>query len=763
MILVVVGIALKSSLWLAAAAAMNLLLLRRASAAWRHFVWTLAVVGLVVLPVLPVALPHWRIPVHVATPIAQGNDAARVLGPPAGESPLISTRQAAAVREAAEPLVGRGVSWLAMLPGLYAFGVLLILSRMVVGRITVRRLANRATTLVDPAWTHLLVECRAHMGVWRPVRLLRSLDSTMPMAFGTWRPTILMPSVADTWSSDRRRAVLLHELAHVARRDCLTQMIAAVTCALYWPHPGVWWVARRLRGERELACDDRVLAVGTRARDYAGHLLDLAYTLGGSRAPALTVSMARRGEIEGRMLAALDAARNRATPPMWSRVAGMALAAAMVIPLAAAQATPAPTATAVNQAPTGRPQRVPASRQVGEEELPGTWDLRPSDTAGVVELRLHERRDSSSGFSISTRELEGLSSAILSGAGGPATFRIRRDAGTLTFEGTFRLGVGAGTYSFTPSTTFPGELVKRGFARPSSADLYEFAKGDVGLAFLDELNAQKYAKPDLTQLVSAAEHGVDLDYLSGMSQAGYHLRQIAALITTRDHGVDPAYVRALAAQGLTGLSADVLIRARDHGIDPAYVSDMAALGYGALSIDALIGARDHGIDPAYVRDLRELGYQLTLDELITARDHGVDPEYVRAMSSLGYPRLSLEAAIGARDHGIDSTYVRDLRQLGYTLTLAQLITARDHGIDPDYIRQLSAVGYRQLPVDELITLRDHGVTPQFVREQNDLRQKRLSVDELIRLRDRGGAPVAPTWADLIRAVTNRLGALLIGG
>ena len=316
MILVVVGIALKSSLWLAAAAAMNLLLLRRASGGVAAFrvdprgvVRSRRAAGLA-----RSRSPHWRIPVHVATPIAQGNDAARVLGPPAGESPLISTRQAAAVREAAEPLVGRGVSWLAMLPGLYAFGVLLILSRMVVGRITVRRLANRATTLVDPAWTHLLVECRAHMGVWRPVRLLRSLDSTMPMAFGTWRPTILMPSVADTWSSDRRRAVLLHELAHVARRDCLTQMIAAVTCALYWPHPGVWWVARRLRGERELACDDRVLAVGTRARDYAGHLLDLAYTLGGSRAPALTVSMARRGEIEGRMLAALDAARNPRDP-----------------------------------------------------------------------------------------------------------------------------------------------------------------------------------------------------------------------------------------------------------------------------------------------------------------------------------------------------------------------------------------------------------------------------------------------------------------
>jgi polysaccharide export outer membrane protein len=88
-----------------------------------------------------------------------------------------------------------------------------------------------------------------------------------------------------------------------------------------------------------LACDDRVLAIGTHARDYAAHLLDLAYTLGGSRAPALTVSIARPRQIEGRILAALDNSRNRATPPRRSRLAGIAVAAILVVPLAAAEAT----------------------------------------------------------------------------------------------------------------------------------------------------------------------------------------------------------------------------------------------------------------------------------------------------------------------------------------------------------------------------------------------------------------------------------------
>jgi beta-lactamase regulating signal transducer with metallopeptidase domain len=74
---------------------------------------------------------------------------------------------------------------------------------------------------------------------------MRSERDVLPLTFGAIAPTIIVPASADEWTADRRWAVLLHELAHVARRDCLVQRIAAFTCALYWPHPGVWWAARR--------------------------------------------------------------------------------------------------------------------------------------------------------------------------------------------------------------------------------------------------------------------------------------------------------------------------------------------------------------------------------------------------------------------------------------------------------------------------------------------------------------------------------------
>jgi beta-lactamase regulating signal transducer with metallopeptidase domain len=273
----------KVSVLLAAAMMTHALLYRRASAATRHLVWTLTVGGLLLLPMLSAVLPGWT--------------AARLTAAP----PLLTSRgtglSAPAVVPPARPArtAGRaiGIPWSTALPALYTAGVLLLLARLIAEQVAMQRLARRATAISEPEMTHLLVECARRMGVRRPVRVLRTREHSMPMVFGTRVPAIVLPAVADTWSQDRRRAVILHELAHVARHDCLTQMAAAVACAVYWVHPGVWWVARRLRVDRELACDDRVLTAGTHAREYAGHLLELAYSLGGHRAPALAVHMAR--------------------------------------------------------------------------------------------------------------------------------------------------------------------------------------------------------------------------------------------------------------------------------------------------------------------------------------------------------------------------------------------------------------------------------------------------------------------------------------
>ena len=158
----------------------------------------------------------------------------------------------------------------------------------------------------------------------------------MPMTWGWRRPVVLLPAGAEAWPEPRRRAVLLHELAHVARRRLSAQLAAEVVRALYWFNPLVWMAARKLRIESEHACDDRVLAAGARRLDYAGDLLEIARSLRALRAAAPAgLTMARPSQLAGRLLAVLDAHRDRRGISRRLALPAWLIAICVVIPLAA--------------------------------------------------------------------------------------------------------------------------------------------------------------------------------------------------------------------------------------------------------------------------------------------------------------------------------------------------------------------------------------------------------------------------------------------
>ena len=130
---------------------------------------------------------------------------------------------------------------------------------------------------------------------------------------------------------------MLHELAHIKRRDCLTQAVAQIVCAMYWFNPIVWLAARRLRVERERACDDFVLAAGEKGADYAAHLLDIAQTVRHDRAPAIAgLAMARPSQLEGRLLAILNPAIRRSSA-LHTRLASLGLVLVVTLPVGAVE------------------------------------------------------------------------------------------------------------------------------------------------------------------------------------------------------------------------------------------------------------------------------------------------------------------------------------------------------------------------------------------------------------------------------------------
>jgi beta-lactamase regulating signal transducer with metallopeptidase domain len=334
-----------TALLVAALAATSLL--RRASAGTRHLVWLATLAGILLLPAVSLS-PALRLAILPAQlvptlPTPRASEIAPTLPPrevaitpaPARQSTGFTPAAMAVVRDqATSPNVKRVPLW-AMLLGAWGVVAAALLGWLAFGALSVRRIVRSGRELDERSWTAPLCEIADRLDLDAVPRLLSSPLIEMPFACGVVEPTIVLPASAEGWSDSRRRAVLFHELAHVKRHDLVGHTLGRIACALYWFHPLVWTAARCLRAESERACDDLVLSCGARASDYADHLLDIVISVRHHGAPATAMPMARRRELEGRVLAILDPAVVRIGPGRMQSVTMLAGVGALALTVAA--------------------------------------------------------------------------------------------------------------------------------------------------------------------------------------------------------------------------------------------------------------------------------------------------------------------------------------------------------------------------------------------------------------------------------------------
>ena len=285
------------------------LLMRRAPAGARHGLWLTAIIGVVLVPLIAsvatVRLAVLPAPHASAVPASALNVPMNVGATTSG---VVSetTFQTASV---SGPAARSGTSVRTFALGLWLCVSAAVVAWLIVGAAKVRRVLRQARILDTADWTRSLQEASDKLKIAKRPRLLMSDEVETAFACGVFRPTIVLPRSADEWSDDRRRAVLLHEAAHIRRGDLVGHIIASLGCALYWFHPLMWVAAHHLRAESELACDDMVLDAGVRPSDYAQHLLDLVTGLSGhANTPAIALPMVRSRAFEGRMEAIFERA-----------------------------------------------------------------------------------------------------------------------------------------------------------------------------------------------------------------------------------------------------------------------------------------------------------------------------------------------------------------------------------------------------------------------------------------------------------------------
>jgi hypothetical protein len=265
------------------------------------------------------------------------------------------------------------------------------------------------------------------------------------------------------------------------------------------------------------------------------------------------------------------------------------------------------------------------------------------------------------------------------------SFTVKRDAGTVTFNGSFEGKRGHGTYSFEEDAAFKGYLAQEGFSSIS-----------------EELMIHLY----FTNINKA--------YFSFMKENGYT-------------GITMSELKDLAQQNM------------NQRIMTNYLELFRKDNYGKVSLEKIVTLREHGVSTRIITRFRDMGYtDLPLDKAVTLVDHGVDPDFVEDMKKIGQRNITLDEAIELRDHGVSVGFVKELNEMGYTnISLSKAVELVDHGVSTNFISGFRDLGFKDLSLNKAVELVDHGVTVEFVKRMQEKGLKNMSLDEYIRLRDGG--------------------------
>jgi beta-lactamase regulating signal transducer with metallopeptidase domain len=315
------AVAWKSLVMLALAWGVMILWRRRAAAA-RHLAWTMTFLCLLALPFFVKYLSVWRPPVWMTSSrfnndlpdslkFILGNVPHQKAGTqPSASEPEIAPPASQKISSATAPVKSRVFDWNEMALAVWFAGMAVMLARILAVQIQLHRLTREMRVCENTEQLKILEKLRRDHQIKRPIRLLISKNSASPMTWGIGRPVIALPLESSAWPDERLRVVLRHELAHIKRWDCLTQELAQWACAFYWFNPLAWLAARRMRAEREKACDDFVLNAGARPAEYANHLVEIARQFSAAHLSG-AVAMARPSGLESRVTAILDGRCNR--------------------------------------------------------------------------------------------------------------------------------------------------------------------------------------------------------------------------------------------------------------------------------------------------------------------------------------------------------------------------------------------------------------------------------------------------------------------
>ena len=480
-------------------------------------------------------------------------------------------------------------------------------------------------------------------GIDRTASLLVSSEIASPMAVGFRRPAVIVPaSLLNEFTEEELDQVILHELAHIARYDDWTNLFAKLVGALLPIHPVTVWVLKRIEQDREIACDDWVVAMTGEARPYAASLTRLFELCAVRRRQLLATGMAGRASHLGERIEALLRAGRDFTPRV--SLVRVAVGAAILFALVLAGAQ-APHWIAFAQEPPAPPAApIPPQAPVPPEAPVAPAPLVPP-VAPVVPAA-PEAPEPPAAFDDDVRALQQETQADL--------VRLREMLSRLSEE----------NRKYTPD-------------HPAIRDLTNEIRAQEA-----QLQAQK---AQMTELQARAQVQVQAQLQAQQSQIRAEQAQVQAqqeqlLRDQQNRRAGGSFLAALVAAGYGNLSVDEIIELRNSGVSADFLRAVGESGLGKPSAKELTEMARSGVSPHDLLRLRDNGFKnMSAQDVTEAARSGVRPELIRALKD-AFPQITMRQIIDAAHSGLNANDLRQAREYGPNLTLEQIIKLKHAGV-----------------------------------------------------------------------------------
>jgi beta-lactamase regulating signal transducer with metallopeptidase domain len=569
---------------------------------------------------------------------------------------MLSESQAAIVSDTVPSFAQTWVAriWLA--------GVFLLALRIAFGLLWLEHLRRRSLVSLSPALVARFQALQERVGISRAIRYCECRLVGVPAVIGFFRPIVLLPVRALTGlSPEQLDAVIAHELGHIKRFDVLVNFFQVVTETLFFFHPAVWWLNKRIRADREDCCDDIAIAACGGKVGFARALAEMegwrnvpefamaaaggpvaarvARLLGIQRAPEVRAAGVVAASVVLFLALATGAATLGVVQSAYAQD-GVDAAADVDSPPPPAPAAPASAVTPTPKKPAASPRspKPPRAPDAPEPTVPAApaAPRAPNPAAPTASANggyIDQMRAAGLG-DLDVDTLVSLKALDVT----PEFVKSMRDAG---IEVDADVAVELKALQVTPEFVF--DMRELGF---------EFEHGDIA---------------------AMKAHNLTAEYVKGMRSAGF----------------EP--------------DADQIIAMKVHGVSPEYVQKMRALGFEPDE-DAIVAMKLHGVSPEYVQQMRKLGFTPDTDEIIAMKVHNVSPEYVHQLRGAGF-QPDTDEIINMKVHNVTPEFRQSLEKLGLELDTDQLITAKVMDVTPEFIAKARSHGFKNLDIDKLIALK----------------------------------------------------------